>query len=314
MRKQHLCYRILALILAILLLPNVFSGLAANEDPVVALDTLTQSLVESEASWNKFKEGFSAATSSQTVTFRVEGKVILPEPLVNENGASFIITGDGAGSSTITPGSSDSFNEHSYLINVSKESKTSTFTICGLTLDGGKKCGLLRVRGYHRVYVGKEKVEGEGVVFQNGLVGLSTSGSVQLDKIGGGTIWYSQFLNNIGDFQSGTTGCLYVSATDENSGLYIYHTLFEGTRATRAAPSMPTGRNATSTLMRTALLRTTTPTSAAARSTATQRYFQTVQNIQATGPMDLAGSFISPPPTHLRKTRPPWLISTACWF
>ncbi len=167
MRKQHLCIRILALILAVLLLPNVFSGVAAEPDTEVDLGPLSKTVVENVSSWNKFKQGFSEATSTQTVTFQVEGKVLLPEPLINKNGASFVITGKEGDKNdsnyeppTILPSPGGSFDDQSYLLNFSDKSdpstSISTFTIRNLTLDGDDKCGLLRVSGYHRVYLGNE--------------------------------------------------------------------------------------------------------------------------------------------------------------
>lgn len=214
--------KILSLLLALCIVVGMLpaTALAATVKTI----PLTPATPENPVEWEQFVEDFSSAKQGDVITIEVTGKVFIPAPLVNTNGATFYIRGIGSNAS-IAPditNKEEFVNTHLFTFTAEPDpsssfSSNSELHIQNLTLDGGNTTGLLAVTRYGKVRLGYENTEvfdpeTTSVTFCKGSSGTANGGGVCLLDTPDVRVWGCVFKENKGQENAPVTGGLYYSA------------------------------------------------------------------------------------------------------
>lgn len=150
--KKNILSLLLILCLIVGLLPT--TAFAATSKTL----TLNYTTTSNPVLWEEFVNEFSGAGTGDIITIDVVGKVNLPAPLKNENGASFYIKGSNG--ATIGPSIDSEADkakfQNTHLFTFKNGTDTSFIDVKDLTLDGGETTGLISVSKYGYVRLGSD--------------------------------------------------------------------------------------------------------------------------------------------------------------
>lgn len=250
--------RILSLLLCLCLLSGVIPNTVYAETGIMFDDVITFDGTNM-GNWIDNKSRFENAPAGSVVKVTIIEEVQMPEPLKNNNGATFYIEGLGSGA-TIKPfirtGNEEDKRKFQgmHLLSFENGTDSSELHIKNLTLNGGDTTGLVAVKGYREVRFGtdtKDKTDVDAVTFQKGYIDTGNGGSVRLEEVQLAVLRNCTFTGNKGNSNLPTTGCLYYSmqrepkdVKDTEPGMFVDTCQFIGNESHSGAAMYVYGKNA----------------------------------------------------------------------